>query len=294
MFSFRILSGGALDKNRYFPHTVIMVKIGISAQAPDTESTLASISLLQKLGAEPYLVCNHAEHQLDTDLAQVAGWIIMGNDWDIDPTYYIERYDAGHAKRAVHPKTNSELSHPAGVARAKYETELVRRVVEAKTPLMGICGGMQRINVVLGGTLDQHMPDWVGDDRHCQRTRGIDPRIPEIPILIEGGTLLAQIASELAMPFATSVNANEPKVIYENSIHHQCIDRLADGLRRCGVTDVVCQETMQTRYIMKAFETAPDGPYAHQFIMGMQWHPEFCASELGPHAVRRLIAEANK
>ena len=269
--------------------------IGISSQYTNdvtTESSQAIIDLVERMGAVPYLVYDHAKHTVEEDIQKVTAWILMGNDRDIDPHSYMERYEAGDPRRHIHPHTNSEMQTAEGRARAAYESELIPQVIHAATPLLGICGGMQRINVVLGGTLHQHLPDMVGDDRHCQVTRGVDPRMAEIPVLIEGGTMLADIAREVSTPFVSSGTSNEPKVIYENSIHHQAVDGLAEGLQRCCVTDVVCQETLQSDYIIKGYEADPAGRYAGAFILGIQWHPEFCASELGPCIVRRLIREA--
>lgn len=267
--------------------------IGISSQCTESDSAQAIVELVERMGADPYVVCEHAEHTVAEDIPKVTSWILMGNDWDIDPSGYVDRYQPSDPRRNVHPNTNSEAKHPKGRARAAYEEELIQTLIGTATPMVGICGGMQRINVVLGGTLHQHLPDIVGDDRHCQRTRGVDPRTAEIPILIEGGTTLADIASKISMPFAHNSSTSTPKVIYENSIHHQAIDRLADGFRRCCVTDVVCKDTRESSYIIKGFEVDPAGRFAGQFILGLQWHPEFCASELGPCIMTRLIQEAS-
>lgn len=266
--------------------------IGISAGCAGSDSTQAICELVERMGANAYLVCDHTQHDLTEDAKRVTAWIIMGNDWDIDPDCYISRYDNASSKAKAHPKTNSELKSDDGKARAEYEEALVNYIIQGSTPLIGICGGMQRINVVLGGTLHQHLPDLVGDDRHCQRTRGVDPRTAEIPILIEGGTTLSSIASGVSTSFIKDALPDDPIVLYENSIHHQAIDQIATGFRRCCVSDVVCKNTGKSGYIVKGIEVDPKGKYAGKFMLGLQWHPEFCASELGPKIIARLIQEA--
>lgn len=266
--------------------------IGISVSDIHTESSQAIADLVREMGAEPFVISDHANHNPHSDVERTTAWILMGNDWDIDPTDYIDRYPDGSAKRKIHGSTKSELCYSKGRARAHYEKTLIPIAISRDTPLMGVCGGMQRINVQLGGTLHQHLPDFVGDDRHCQKTRGIDFRTAEIPILIEAGTTLADIACDVDMPFVRHCSKDEPKVIYENSVHHQAIDYVAEGLRRCCVTDAVSKKTGKSGYIIKGIEVDPAGKYAGKFILGLQWHPEFCASELGPRILTRLIQQA--
>lgn len=268
--------------------------IGISVADCGSASAEAVATLAADMGAEAWLVDDHAAREAAADIQQMQACIVMGNDLDIDPSTYIDRYESDHPMRQVHPRTLSEFSCERAKARAVYEAELIGLAVTQRLPMVGVCGGMQRMNVVLGGTLHQHLPDLVGDDRHCQRTRGVDPHTAEIPIVVEGGTILAEIACGVQVTFLKDCDASSPKVIYENSVHHQAVDRLAEGLRRCAVTDVVCKDTGKTGYIIKGLEVDPDGIYANQFILGLQWHPEFCASEMGAHIIRRLVAEAER
>ena len=104
--------------------------------------------------------------------------------------------------------TNVELDN--------FEIELVRLAKEAGKPILGICRGLQLINIAFGGTLTQDIPSQLkspichGQDmlRRDELTHSVDP--------VEGSKYAALLGSEKH---------------YVNSFHHQCIDRVADGFK---------------------------------------------------------------
>ncbi|TFD18660.1 gamma-glutamyl-gamma-aminobutyrate hydrolase family protein [Cryobacterium sp. TMT4-10] len=118
---------------------------------------------------------------------------------------------------------------------------LVRRALDRGTPLLGICRGLQIINVALGGTIVQHIEDGI----HRNVGVPIDRILSEHPVrLIAGSTLRGSLR-------ATRISVQ--------SAHHQCVGRLGEGLSPAGV--------------------APDGlveaiEHASAPITGVQWHPE--------------------
>jgi len=266
--------------------------IGISGRRSDSGSVEAMIEKIEKAGAKICLFDNHEEHQAKNDLACIHALVIMGSDLDIDPAHYIERYPEGDPRRAVHPKTKSEAHCTEGKARAAYETAVIRTALQMKMPLLGICGGMQRINVLCGGTLIQHVPDLVGHDKLHQKTHGIAPHIPTLPIVIQGGTKMAMIARNVKMAFATSYAPDMPKVVMENSLRHQSIDLLGKGLIASSLSDAIRQPGGSAKYLIEAIEADPAGPYGNQFLIGVQWHPEFGASPLGPSLITHLLDAA--
>ena len=81
-------------------------------------------------------------------------------------------------------------------------------------PVLGICRGMQLLNVALGGTLAQHLPDELGSDRHLH-TPGA---FADHSVRLAAGSLAAR-----------AIGAETTAV---KSHHHQGVDRLGDGLRR--------------------------------------------------------------
>ncbi|WP_322807130.1 gamma-glutamyl-gamma-aminobutyrate hydrolase family protein [Thermanaerothrix sp.] len=144
----------------------------------------------------------------------------------------------------VDPALYGGQSHPSvyGVDACRDTTEmaLVRMAVESGWPFLGICRGIQVINVALGGTLYADLPEQLGTQ--------VAHRSEE-----EGHSVQIDPTSRLA----GLVNATEIQV---NSYHHQGIERLAPGLKAVG--------------------WAPDGLIeavevpGHTFGLGVQWHPE--------------------
>src|SRR5258708_26871539 len=125
------------------------------------------------------------------------GLLLMGGD-DVDPARYGE---------IAGPDTE-----PPDFARDERECELIRDALERDLPLLGICRGMQILNVQQGGSLIQHL---AATGHHRRRTA--DRSLPAHTVRIEAGTLLAAIAG----------GDREWDV---NSRHHQAIARLGAGL----------------------------------------------------------------
>lgn len=269
--------------------------IGVSGLSARTPSVRAMMQQIRSAGAEAKFLTYRIvqpERAAKNALTSLDALVVMGNDLDIDPKRYIDRYGKDDPKRQIHPETKSEISTPNGKARARYEEALLRHALAMGMPILGICGGMQRLNVLLGGTLHQHIPDLVGCNKHMQRTQGIALHLPVLPILIKDATTLAEIACNITMPFTTCSSTHQPKVIMENSMHHQAVDRIGEHLRVCAVTDTVKRGSGAAGFMAMAVESDPEGAYANQFILGVQWHPEFGASSLGERIVARLVAHA--
>jgi len=271
--------------------------IGVSGASMHTKSVRAMMKQIREEGAHAVFLDRHVSH-----LARAAGvaieridaLVVMGNDLDIDPKLYIDRYPPDSPKRCIHPQTRSEHSTPKGLARARYEDAILRKALAYGMPVLGVCGGMQRLNVLCGGTLHQHLPDLVGCDKHRQHKQGIAPHIPVVPVIIKDGTMLAKIAGHITMGFTQGHSPLQPKVIMENSMHHQAVDRIAPSLHVCAVTDTVRLKSGRMGYLAEAIETDPEGKLAGQFILGVQWHPEFGASSLGQKIVQHMIVAAQE
>jgi putative glutamine amidotransferase len=130
--------------------------------------------------------------------------------------------------------------------RDALELELVDRALRDDVPLFGICRGVQVLNVALGGSLHQHIPDTFGDTvQHAQK----EPRhVATHPVkVLTEGTRLGQI---LGVPELTV-----------NSFHHQALRMLGRGLR-----DVAWAPDD----VIEAVEHEDD----RRFVVGVQWHPE--------------------
>src|SRR6185437_8452068 len=137
---------------------------------------------------------------------------------------------------------------------------LVRAAIERDLPVLGICRGMQLINVAYGGTLLQHLPEHFGHHEHLRVPGTFDGADHDVDLV--AGTLAARAAGEAH--HATK------------SHHHQGIDRLGEGLRISGCSAV------------DGLTEAIEQP-GRRFVLGVQWHPE---ADEASHVVRALVAEA--
>jgi putative glutamine amidotransferase len=149
----------------------------------------------------------------------------------------------------IDPASYGAQPHPATLGavpeRDAFEIALSRRALELDLPLLGICRGLQIMNIAAGGTLHQHLPELLGHEHH-RRVLGTFEGTDH-DVRLEDGSLAARAAGELR--HATK------------SHHHQGIDRLGDGLRITGWAE------------MDDFPEAIEAP-GRRFALGVQWHPE--------------------
>jgi gamma-glutamyl-gamma-aminobutyrate hydrolase PuuD len=159
-------------------------------------------------------------------LGVLDGLVVTGGA-DVDP----RRYGAD-----AHGQTD-----PPREERDAWELSLCKAALEMDLPLLAICRGLQVLNVALGGTLHQHLPDVVGHNSHRATLGHMSPN----SVAIEPGTTVASILGPGTEGFCH---------------HHQAVDRLGSDLRAVGF--------------------APDGTVeaaevpGHAFAIGVQWHPE--------------------
>jgi putative glutamine amidotransferase len=144
--------------------------------------------------------------------------------------------------------------------RDAFELALAQRAMERDMPFLGICRGMQVMNVARGGTLSQHLPDDYGHEDH-RRTLGSFENADH-DVRLAHGSLAARIARE-------ELHATK-------SHHHQGVERVGEGLEVTG------------------WATIDDLPEAievpgNRFALGVQWHPE--ADEASP-LIAALVEEA--
>jgi putative glutamine amidotransferase len=161
-------------------------------------------------------------------LARLDGLILSGGG-DVEPASY------GAAR--------DPASGPANSDRDNAELELARQALDTGVPVLGICRGLQVINVVLGGTLYQHLPDVVGHDGHSPE----DGKHGSHKVSVASASQLARLLGRTEADVPTH--------------HHQAIDRLADGLVPTAWAD---------DDIVEAVELADQG----SFMVAVQWHPE--------------------
>lgn len=164
-------------------------------------------------------------------LADMVDALLLIGGADIDPASYGAERES--ATEATYPERDA------------FEIALVRRALELGLPVLGICRGMQILNVALGGTLRQELAAHDGTNIHRRRLGSFEGT--ENHLALDEGSLAAQTTGE-----AVHVACCH---------HHQAIDALGEGL-------VVSGRALEDG-LPEAIE-ASDG----RWVLGVQWHPE--------------------
>lgn len=198
-------------------------------------------------GADPLLLPSPLPERAADLLGRLDGIVVAGGDFDIPPSYFGE---------APHPKLGRLQPERTASEAALLLTALARDI-----PLLAVCGGMQLLNVVQGGTLYQDLGSRPGTGAHEQPG---DKRHPSHLVKVAPGSLLAKWCGGLELQV--------------NSTHHQVIARVGSGLLVSG---------QAPDGVVEAIELS-----AARFAVGVQWHPEALASAEQLGLYRGLVAAA--
>lgn len=151
----------------------------------------------------------------------------------------------------VHPKFfNEEIIPECGVIlpdRDKLELELFPRIYKAKKPVLGICRGIQTMNIALGGSIYQDIKAQMQNSNLLAHFQKSHDTVETHTVKIQKGTLLYDI-----------LNKDEIEV---NSFHHQSVKNLGNQLQIAASSSDGVIEAI----------TGTD----HPFFLGVQWHPEY-------------------
>ena len=206
-----------------------------------TSSTLqrSYITAVLKAGGLPVIIPSDIDEDGWKELVSRLDGVLFSGGGDID----IEIF-----KGEPHPAVEG-VEPP----RDAIEIGMVREVVASAKPFLGICRGLQSVNVALGGTLFTHIPDQVPNSLlHNQPSKNIQSRtVLSHTVSIEADSYLARLVGVTSMGV--------------NSFHHQGIKVLAPNLR------VVAQAPDG---VIEAVEL-PD----HPFGVAVQWHPEWLVDQ---------------
>jgi putative glutamine amidotransferase len=192
------------------------------------------VSAVEQAGAIALILpANHSKRGLRRYMNLLDGLVISGGNFDIHPRYYGEK-----------PINQLGIIKPQ---RTEFELELAASALKRDLPVLGICGGAQAINVVLGGSLYQDIAAQLPDaGEHQQSAR---KTVGGHRVQVQDGTRLRKIIGRQSLEV--------------NTTHHQAIKKLGRGL----VVNAVARDG-----VIEGIESTQ-----HEFVLGLQWHPEVLA-----------------
>ncbi|WP_077801890.1 gamma-glutamyl-gamma-aminobutyrate hydrolase family protein [Streptomyces sp. JHA26] len=177
--------------------------------------------LVQRAGGLAAMLPPDAPEHAAATVARLDGLVVAGGP-DVEPARYGAEPD---------PRTG-----PPARARDAWELALIGAALAARVPLLGICRGMQLLNVALGGTLVQHV------EGHAEAV-GVFGGHPVTPV--PGTRYAGVVPEETCVP----------------TYHHQAVDRLGTGL-------------IASAHAADGTVEAVELPSADGWVLGVQWHPE--------------------
>ena len=194
-------------------------------------------------GGVPVVLPVHGDHA-SSMIERIDGLVLTGGG-DVDPRIY---------------SGDAELARGVDEVRDGFEMDAIRSALERNIPIFAICRGMQVLNVALGGNLVGDLEQTTGSARHWDLEHwDIDSHQVEL----EAKTQLRHIMGPLA-----SVN----------SMHHQAVDQLGDGLRVSARSSDGVVEGVEME--------------GQRFVLGVQWHPECLLAKTAHAHLFRAFIEA--
>lgn len=190
----------------------------------------------------------HEVEQVEAYLAMMSGLVITGGNFDVPPEMY--------GDHSIHEKVTTKPR------RSQFEWAITKGALERSMPILGICGGEQLLNVILGGTLIQHIPDSVPNSLAHEQP---NPRH-------EAGHEIAIVANTLLYKIVGSAT------LAVNSAHHQAVGKAAEG---------VVVNARAADGVIEGIEYP-----AHPFCLGVQWHPEFSITKADDRIFTAFIEAA--
>jgi putative glutamine amidotransferase len=223
------------------------VSYGPWEEVPAVMNPERYVRAVQRAGGRAILLPPDPEDARDPSevLDLIDALLLTGGAGDLDPALY------GQER---HPETG-----PVHEDRDAYELTLARAVLEREVPTLGVCRGMQVLNLAYGGTIEQHVPDAVGHEEH-RHTPGT---FADHEVRLEPGSLAALAAG-------TEITAVK-------SHHHQGVREIGDGLRVTGwsTTDDLVEAVEDPR---------------RKFVLGVLWHPE---EDEKSQLIKALVSEVS-
>ncbi len=176
------------------------------------------------------------------------GLIVAGGNFDIPSNYYNQT-----------PNIYNTINKPT---RTSFELAILKAFINTNKPILGICGGMQLINVLLGGDLIQHIPE---NNNYINHQQDIASHLPYHSIKILPNSKLYKIVK------------TDNYIV--NSTHHQGVKNLGKGL----IASAIAPDSL-----IEAIELTE-----HHFCLGLQWHPEYLISIEDNLIIKNFVEKCN-
>ena len=221
--------------------------IGITTDLEDKSNLIESAysKAVEFYGGAPVLIPTVAEasgSEFLSDIISIVDGLLIPGSRDMDPKFYGE---------SPHPAIKSMSTE-----RTETEFTVFRLALERKIPVLGICGGMQFINVFHGGSIHQDIKALLPD-----------------ALCHEGG----EVHGVTVLPDTIFSGFTEEKNFNIKSYHHQAVNKVGEGL---------CVNALAPDGLVEGFES-PDGR-----VMGFQWHPELERTRLSELIFTRFLSES--
>lgn len=211
------------------------------------------VEMINKAGGAA-VILTYDYDLIDSYLESLDGLVIVGGYFDINPMRYGEK--------------NIHHTVKLNDVRENFENAFGSKAIKTQLPFLGICNGMQLINILHGGNVIQHIPDegkYVDHEQsHIEGFQDYTTGYHEVEIA--KGSKLHQIIGE--------------EKIITNSSHHQAAKTAGSGLNVVG---------RARDGIIEAVEDS-----SHPFCIGVQWHPEFEVSQADKKIFESFIVAAKK
>jgi putative glutamine amidotransferase len=222
------------------------VSYGVWKEVPAIISPARYVEAVQRAGGRPILLPPDPEDAEDPNgiLDLLAALIVTGGAGDLNPALYDEE---------PHPETG-----PVQEERDAYELALVRGALTREMPILGICRGMQVLNVAYDGSIEQHLPDVLGHEEH-RHTLGT---FADHEVRLDPGSLAARAAGSESTPV--------------KSHHHQGIKEVGRGLKVTGWAEDDVVEALEDP--------------SCRFMLGVLWHPE---EDENSQLIKALVSEVS-
>lgn len=226
-----------IDRPKRIALTSGISESGVEGKYPHYSIPTAYSNALYKAGADMVFVLPYTKKRLDSIINNIDGLVLTGGI-DIEPENY------GQKRKEYTDRPNRE--------RDFFEINLTKAALERNIPILGICRGLQILNIVFGGTLYQ---DLLKESSAENIHNNCDEKNFAHSVEIVKYSILDTLTKS--------------NIIQVNSNHHQGINKLGGDLRAVAISQDGIIEAIESK--------------VHKWVVGVQWHPEILADEIKFH-----------